>query len=274
MRCWSAPAADLMDTIGLPLPSRVICEMLGVPFSGHRGFHALSKVGLSRKSTSAEAVNAVEQMLEVMRGLIDERKSRPQDDLISRLVESQFRTGKMTRDELAMLCRTLFVAGHETTGNMIALGTVALLQNPDVLAEIQATNDPQVIANAVEELLRWLTILHVGRRRVALEDIVVAGKQIKAGDGIIIAHDIANRDPGAFADPERLDIHRDARQHLAFGYGIHQCLGQPLARVELQVVCSTLYRRIPTLALAMDFDDLPFKHENVVYGVHELPVTW
>ncbi|MFK4274140.1 cytochrome P450, partial [Streptomyces milbemycinicus] len=126
----------------------------------------------------------------------------------------------------------------------------------------------------VEELLRYLNITHSGRRRVALADIEVGGEVIRAGDGVIFANEIANRDPEAFSDPDRLDITRDARRHVAFGYGVHQCLGQPLARVELQVVYNTLYSRIPTLALATDFDQLEFKHDGIVYGVYELPVTW
>jgi cytochrome P450 len=126
----------------------------------------------------------------------------------------------------------------------------------------------------VEELLRYLTIVHGGRRRVATADIEIAETTIRAGDGVILANDVGNRDPDAFADPDALDIHRDARHHLAFGYGIHQCLGQPLARVELQVVYATLYRRVPTLSLNAGLDDIPFKHDMAVYGVHKLPVTW
>jgi cytochrome P450 len=126
----------------------------------------------------------------------------------------------------------------------------------------------------VEKLLRYLNITYNGRRRVTLEDIEIAGQVIRAGEGIILANDIANRDPGTFPDPDRLDIQRDARRHVAFGFGVHQCLGQPLARIELQVVYSTLYRRIPTLRLAANLDELPFKHDGSVYGVYELPVTW
>jgi cytochrome P450 len=127
---------------------------------------------------------------------------------------------------------------------------------------------------AVEELLRCLSIVHSGRRRVALADIDVQGGVIRAGEGVIFATDVANRDEGAFADPDRLDVHRDARTHVAFEFGTHQCLGQPLARVELQVAYGTLYRRIPNLRLAVDLDKVPFKHDGLVYGVYELPVTW
>lgn len=158
---------------------------------------------------------------------------------------------------------------------MIALGTLALLENPDQLAVLRESDDPKVVASAVEELLRYLNITHNGRRRVATEDIEIAGQVIRAGEGVIMPGDIANRDPDAFPDePDRLDIHRNARHHVAFGFGVHQCLGQPLARMELHVVYSTLYRRIPALRLATDIDKIPFKHDASVYGVYELPVTW
>jgi cytochrome P450 len=126
----------------------------------------------------------------------------------------------------------------------------------------------------VEELLRFLTITHGGLRRVALEDIEIAGQVIRAGEGIIVVNETANRDSAVFPDPDRLDIQRDARRHVTFGYGIHQCLGQPLARMELQVVYPTLVRRIPALALATDVARIPFKHDGFVYGAYELPVTW
>jgi cytochrome P450 len=131
-----------------------------------------------------------------------------------------------------------------------------------------------LVAAAVEELLRYLNIAHNGRRRVATEDIEIAGHIIRAGEGVILPHESGNRDPEAFPDPDRLNIRRDARHHVAFGFGVHQCVGQPLARVELQVVYGTLYRRIPTLRLAASLDQIAFKHDGAVYGVYELPVTW
>jgi cytochrome P450 len=168
----------------------------------------------------------------------------------------------------------LLAAGHETTANMIALGTLALLEHPDQLAELRQTDDPKLVAGAVDELLRYLNVLHMGRRRVALADIPIGDQVIKAGDGMILALDPGNRQDDVFADPDQLDIHRDARRHLAFGFGVHRCLGGPLARAELEVVYNTLYRRMPQLRLAVDIADVPFKHDGLVYGVYELPVTW
>jgi cytochrome P450 len=157
---------------------------------------------------------------------------------------------------------------------MIALGTLTLLQHPDQLAELRESDDPKLIAAAAEELLRYLSIPHAGRRRVALADVEIGGVTIRAGEGVILANDAGNRDPATFPEPDRLDVHRDARRHVAFGFGVHQCLGQPLARVELQVVYGTLYRRIPTLKLAVDLDQIAFKQDGLVNGVYELPVTW
>ena len=266
--------ADLVEAIALPLPSFAICELLGVPYSERELFHGLSKTIISGRTPPVEAVAALETMLDFMAGLVDAKEKDPGDDMISRLVVQQLRPGTLAREDLVNTAQLMLLGGHETTANMIALGTLALLQHPGVLAEVRASDDPKLIANTVEELLRWLSILHQGRRRIALADIEIGGTVIRAGEGIVVATDIANRDPAAFPEPDTLDIHRKARHQVGFGFGVHQCVGQPLARMELQVVYSTLYRRIPTLALAVGLDDIEFKHDNVVYGVSELPVTW
>jgi cytochrome P450 len=190
------------------------------------------------------------------------------------VIETQVRTGALSPEQLSYISMTLLVAGLETTGNMIALGTVALLRNPGQLALLRETEDQTLINGAVDELLRYLNISHSGRRRVALEDITIGDVTIRAGEGLILASELANRDPENFPDPDRLDITREAQHHLAFGFGPHHCLGRPLATLELQVVYGTLYRRIPTLSLAIDFADVPFKYDGVAYGVHELPVSW
>jgi cytochrome P450 len=226
---------------------------------------------ISSRSTPEEAVAAGDELKEYLVRLLDRKADEPSDDLLSRLVVEQAET--MTRAQIADMGVLLLVAGHETTANMIALGTLTLLQHPDQLAELRE-GDPELVKSAVEELLRYLTIVHSGRRRVATEDVEVGGRLIKAGEGVIVATDSGNRDEKAFPDPDVLDIHRDARRHIAFGYGVHQCLGQPLARVELQVVYGTLYRRVPTLRLAVPLEQVRFKHDMLVYGVHELPVSW
>jgi cytochrome P450 len=166
------------------------------------------------------------------------------------------------------------IAGHETTANMIGLGTLVLLENPDQLAILRDDSDPRTIVDAVEELLRYLTIIHGGQRRIAKEDIEIGGVVIRAGEGIIMELASANRDRRAFPEPDRLDLFRVPRQHHAFGYGIHQCVGQQLARVELQILFGTLFRRIPSLRLATTVDQIAFKHDRLAYGVYELPVEW
>jgi cytochrome P450 len=266
------PPADLVTAFALPVPSLVICELLGVPYADHGFFQRCSRTLVSTRSTPQDAVAAADELKDYLSRLLERKSAEPADDLLSKLVVEQ--SGTLTRSQIADMALLLLVAGHETTANMIGLGTLTLLQHPDQLAELRATEDPKLVASAVEELLRYLNIVHSGRRRVALEDVEVGGRLIRAGEGVIVTTDSGNRDANAFPDPDVLDIHRQARHHVAFGYGVHQCLGQPLARVELQVVYGTLYRRVPTLCLAVPLDQVRFKHDMLVYGVHELPVSW
>ncbi|MFI6697218.1 cytochrome P450 [Streptomyces sp. NPDC050433] len=264
---------DLVDAFALPVPSLVICELLGVPYGDHDFFQDNSKIIVKRDADPEQRLGAQRALVGYLDDLMGRKIAAPADDLLSGLA-GRVNAGELTRNEAAQMGVLLLIAGHETTANMIALGTLALLEHPAQLALLRDSEDPKLVASAVEELLRYLNIVHNGRRRVALEDIDIAGERVRAGDGLIIANDIGNRDPDAFPEPDRLDIERDARHHVAFGFGVHQCLGQPLARLELQVVYSTLYRRVPTLRLAADIDQLPFKHDGNVYGVYELPITW
>jgi cytochrome P450 len=264
---------DLVQAFALPVPSLVICQLLGVPYDDHESFQENSKILINRDASGEERRAAGGRLFQYLDGLIGQKISDPGDDLLSSLVE-RIGNGELTRPEAVQMGVLMLLAGHETTANMIALGTLALLENPDQLAMLRAAEDSPLVSSAVEELLRYLHITHNGRRRVALEDIEIAGETIRAGEGVVLANDIANRDPSVFPDPDVLDLHRNPRQHVAFGFGVHQCLGQPLARMELQVVYSTLYQRIPTLRLATTLDQIPFKHDGSVYGVYELPVTW
>jgi len=237
---------DLVQVFALPVPSLVICHLLGVPYTDHDFFQRTSKILVNQGSPPEVTRQAQNTLNAYLDRLITDKLAHPSDDLLSRLAHQQVRTGELTQRELVKMAGLLLVAGHETTANMIALGTLALLQHPDQLAALRATTDPAMIRSTVEELLRYLTIVHTGRRRVALADIEIDDHVIHAGDGVILAAEAGNRDERVFADPDALDLHRDARTHVAFGFGVHQCLGQPLARVELQVVYGTLYRRIPT----------------------------
>ncbi|MFI1016402.1 cytochrome P450 [Streptomyces sp. NPDC020965] len=266
--------ADLVETFALPVPSLVICNLLGVPYEDRDFFQARSDL-LPRRSTTAEqAAQAMAELSEYLGHLIEQKRTDPADDVLSTLAQ-QITEGGLTRRQAAHMAVMLLFGGHETTANMISLGALALFQHPDQLARVRDNSDnPQLIASAVEELLRYLSIPQLGRRRVALADIEIGGVTIRAGESVIIAHDVGNRDPSVFDDPDRLDIERDARRQIAFGFGVHQCLGQPLARLELEVVFGTLYRRIPTLRLAAPVDQLSFKNDGIAYGMHELPVTW
>jgi cytochrome P450 len=265
---------DLVQAFALPVPSLVICELLGVPYADHDFFQANSKILVNRESSVEAAQEANGKLLDYLAGLVAEKLADAGHDLISELAAERVKTGELTERELASMGVLLLIAGHETTANMIALGTLTLLEHPDQLVALRETDDPKLVADAVEELLRYLTIVHSGLRRVALADIEIGDQTIRAGDGLVMAIDAGNRDERVFAEPERLDIYRDASGHTAFGFGVHQCLGQPLARVELQVVYGTLYRRIPSLRLAADLEQVPFKHDGAIYGVYELPVTW
>jgi cytochrome P450 len=265
---------DLVQAFALPVPSLVICELLGVPYADHDFFHANSMILVNRESSVEAAREANGKLLDYLDRLVAEKLADAGGDLLSQLATEHVKTGELTQRELARMGVLLLLAGHETTANMIALGTLALLEHPDQLAALRDADDPKLVAGAVEELLRYLTIVHSGLRRVALADIEIGDQTIRAGEGVVMAIDAGNRDEQAFADPDRLDVHRDAGGHVAFGFGVHQCLGQPLARVELQVVYGTLYRRIPSLRLATNLEQVPFKHDGTIYGVYELPVTW
>ncbi|ASR35956.1 cytochrome [Prauserella marina] len=265
--------ADLVESFALPVPSLVICELLGVPYSDHDFFQRNSKVMIRRDAATEDRDRALGALAAYLDELMGAKLAAPGDDLLSGLA-GRVESGELTRSEAAQMGVLLLIAGHETTANMIALGTLALLEHPDQFALLRESDDPTLVASAVEELARYLNITHNGRRRAALEDIEIAGTTIRAGEGIVLANDVANRDAGIFPEPDRLDLRRDARKHVAFGFGVHQCLGQSLARMELQVVYGTLYRRVPTLRTAVELDRIPFKHDGSVYGVHELPVTW
>ncbi|MFB7633645.1 cytochrome P450 [Streptomyces sp. NPDC056149] len=261
-------SADLVREFALPLPSLVICLLLGVPYEDHEFFQERSGILLALRSTPAEAKAALDELVEYLTRLAQAKRERPDDGIISRLVAR----GELSDGEIASMGRLLLVAGHETTANMTSLGTLALLRNPDQLARLRA--EPALIKGAVEELLRYLTIVHNGVPRVATEDVVLGGSTIRAGEGVLCMINSANRDATVFPEADALDVARDARRHVAFGFGVHQCLGQPLARVELQIALTTLLRRLPDLRLAIPYEEVPFRGDMQIYGVHSLPVAW
>lgn len=264
--------ADLITALALPIPSLVISELLGVPYEDHDFFQQHATMGVSRYATADDTVSGATELSKYLIRLLEARMAEPAEDMVSDLAE-RVKAGDLSRKEATQLGTGMLIAGHETTANMIGLGVLALLEEPEKLA-VFTGGDQAALANGVEELLRYLSIIQNGQRRIAVEDIEIAGEVIRAGEGIIIDLAPANWDPAEFAEPQALDPGRIVRQHLAFGFGPHQCVGQQLARVELQMVFHTLFNRIPSLKLAVPFDEIPFKHDRLAYGVYELPVTW
>lgn len=266
---------DFMQAFALPLPTGVVCDVIGVPFEDESFFAGRVAACISAKFTPEESAQAGEELYDYFDGLVEVKLATPADDLLSRLVHEQLTQGTLAREELVTMARFLLIAGYETTAHMIGLGVLVLLDHPDQLAEMCSSNDPNLIVNAVDELLRYLSIVHTGRRRVAVEDVVVAGQLVKAGEGVIVANNVADRDESVFPDAHRFDIHRpNARLNMAFGHGIHLCIGQLLSRVEQQVVHATLWKRIPTLRLAVPREELVFDESASVFGIESLPVTW
>jgi cytochrome P450 len=265
---------DIVTALALPVPSLVISQLLGVPYEDAEMFQHHANVGLARYAAAEDTMKGAMSLHKYLAQLVETKMESPAEDAVSDLAE-RVKAGELSVKEAAQLGTGLLIAGHETTANMIGLGVLALLQYPDQAAVLRETDDTKVVANAVEELLRYLSIIQNGQRRVAAEDIEISGEVIRAGEGIIIDLAPANWDAKEFTEPDRLYLHRSgAGQHVAFGYGRHQCVGQQLARAELQIVFHTLFRRIRTLELAVPIGDIPFKHDRLAYGVYELPVTW
>jgi cytochrome P450 len=268
----SPQPCDLIKTFALPIPSLVICTLLGVPYADHDLFQELSLVSFQNNASPDVVVKAIEDLNDYLRRLISIKEASPADDLLSDLVTQQLANGLMTRDEVVLMAQLMLLAGHETTANTIGLSVLALLNEPEQLAALRA--DPALIPGAVEEILRYTSIAQFGSTRVALEDLELGGQVIQAGEGVILPPLAGNWDETVFPGPEKLNIRRSARNHLAFGYGRHACLGQPLARMELETVFASLFLGLPTLALAATADDIRFKYDSSFFGIYELPVTW
>lgn len=264
--------ADLVEALALPVPSLVICELLGVPYAEHEFFQQRSTTMTSRGPTPMQRLAAMNELQDYLDGLVRAAEQDPGDDLLGRQVTRRRADGGYDHDDLVSLAFLLLIAGHETTANATSLGIVALLENPDQLAAMQA--DASLTPGAVEEVVRYFNVGDLVTTRVAAQDIDIAGVTVHAGEGVIGLGQAANFDPDAFPDPGRLDITRATRGHVSFSHGPHQCLGANLARLEMQIVFDTLFARLPDLRLAVPFDELPFKYESTVFGLHCLPVTW
>ncbi|RDI43665.1 cytochrome P450 [Nocardia mexicana] len=261
------PPVDLVTEFALPVPSLVICELLGVPYEDRATFQVNSAKFLVREQSLEEKMGAYGAMTTYLAGLVMSKRAEPGEDILSDLARDE----DLSVEELTGIAFLLLLAGHETTANMLGLGTFALLENPDQLAELRA--DSELVPEAVEELLRYLSVADIFYR-YATEDIELGGETIGKGSTVVVSLLAANHDPRRFHDPDTLDIHRRARGLVSFGHGIHQCLGQQLARIEMRAGFAGLVRRFPALRLAIPAEEVKLRTDMNIYGVHELPVTW
>ncbi|MBB2746749.1 UNVERIFIED_ORG: cytochrome P450 [Microbispora rosea subsp. rosea] len=263
----AGPSADLVTAFAKPIPAVIICELLGVPYEDRGSFQDNIDKFLGGEVGDEELIAAYTATQRYLAELVAAKRANPTDDVLSDLTDSD-----LTDEELQGMALILLSAGFDTTANMLALGTFALLQNPDQLAALRA--EPTLIDGAVEELLRYLTVAKTFMR-TALEDVELGGRTIAAGTTVILSLNTANRDPERFPNPHVLDLRRQDGGHLAFSHGIHQCLGQQLARVEMRVAFPALLNRFPTLRLAVPAEEVDLRPETAdIYGVKSLPVTW
>lgn len=267
MRAHGAPA-DLVATFAKPLVLRVLSETVGLPYEERDRYVPAVTLLHDADADPAEAAAAYEQTGAFFEEIIARRREKPEDDLVSRLAAD----GQLTTEELRNIITLLLFAGYETTESALAVGVFALLHHTDTLAALRA--DPTKLDAAIEEILRYLTVNQYHTYRTALEDIKLHGEVIRQGDTVTVSLPAANRDPAKFECPEKLDIERETSGHVAFGFGIHQCLGQNLARVELRAGLSALLSAFPGLRLAVAADEVPLRLRGSVFAVKNLLVSW
>jgi cytochrome P450 len=265
--------ADLVTGFSLPLPTQVICEMLGVPAADLEQFHAWSDVIIGDWQRNAdEIMTALAQLYGYFGALLTTKRARPADDLMSALIAARDDADRLSEEELTVMCCTLLIGGHETTANEINLSLLLLFDHPGEVAKLRA--DPGLIPGAVEELLRYARLGSLPPTRVTREDVAIGGVLIPAGEQVIPLIGTGNKDPSVFSDPDRFDVTRDAASHLTFGAGVHHCLGAQLVRVELQEAFRGLISRLPGLRLAVPASELEFKPGMAIHSLRELPVRW
>ncbi|MGI5156515.1 cytochrome P450 [Microbispora sp. CA-102843] len=261
------PPADLVTDFALPVPSLVICELLGVPYADRAGFQGTSKRILDVSLAPDERAAAASEARAYIAGLIKTVRNDPGEDLLGMLVREH--GDELSDTELAGIGSLLLLAGHETTANMLSLGTLALLRHPGQLTLLR--DEPHRVDAAVEELLRWLSIVHSGTVKITTTEVRLGDRTLGPGETVICSLPAANRDPGLFPNPDDLDIRRDAIGHVAFGHGVHHCLGAPLARMEMRIAFPALLRRFPNLRPA---GEPLFRTLTVVHGLTTMPITW
>ncbi|WP_182877272.1 cytochrome P450 [Microbispora sp. H10670] len=264
------PPADLVPLLAVPLPSLVICRHLGVPYDDHDFFQDAS--GKVMLGTEEESATAAQDLFDYIDRLVAEQIKNPSDGLLGTLVRERVVTGDIGHDELVSIALVLLIAAHETTSSSLALGVITLLEHPEQLALLHG--EPDRLPGAVEELLRYIATTDLVATRVAKGDIEIAGHLIREGEGVLVSGTLANRDAAVHRRADELDLLREDSHHLTFGFGIHQCLGQNLARLELEVAFKELFGRIPGIRLAAPVGELPILGAGTVQRVLELPVEW
>jgi cytochrome P450 len=266
---------NLVEDYAFPLPIIVIAELLGIPAADRDSFRVWSDA-VVEPSISEEAQKRFFELMteftDYLRKLFEQRRQQPRDDLITALLQAEQAGDKLSEAELFSMVVLLIVAGHETTVTLIGNGVLALLQNPERLDELK--HDPSLWPQAVEEILRYDSPVERALTRWVTEDIEVGGKTMRRGELVIPLLASANRDTGEFEEADRLDIHRLYNPHIAFGKGVHYCLGAPLARMEGEIALSTLFRRLPNLRLAIPVESLEWRLVPLFRSLSKLPVTW
>ncbi|MEC3982799.1 cytochrome P450 [Amycolatopsis sp. H20-H5] len=265
--------ADLVRSLAIPIPAQVICELAGIPDEDRAQFqhNAAVLVGTRHSYTMEEKMAANDGLMEHFDRLVTEKQNNPGDDIISHFIVRNRETQEFDHRGLILMTKMLLIAGYEFIVNRIALGTQALLDHPEQLAALRA--DPAGVAlGTVDEVLRYFSLVDEIIARVALADVEIDGVTIKEGEGILVLKGLGDRDPAVYEDPDAFDIHRDARDHLAFGYGIHQCLGQHVARLVLELCLATLVTRFPNLHLVETGE--PIQLVDGLPPVHKLMVGW
>ncbi|HJP77149.1 MAG TPA: cytochrome P450 [Pseudonocardiaceae bacterium] len=259
---------DLLDEYAFPLPITVICELIGVPDDQRDEFRAWTNAALSTGPRD-EAQAAAMAMAQYLTGLIEDKRAQPTDDLLSALLRASDDDDQLSAGEVLAMLFLLMVAGHETTVNLIGNGTLALLRNPDQLAALRA--DRGLLPSAIEEFLRFDGPLNLATFRFTKEPIEIDGVTIPANEFVMISLLAANRDPHQYPDPDRLDLRRDP-SHVAFGHGIHFCLGAPLARMEAEIAFGGLLDHFDDIELAVPVEELEYRNSSLIHGLARLPV--
>ncbi|MDT7638649.1 MAG: hypothetical protein QOC83_2937, partial [Pseudonocardiales bacterium] len=263
-----AAAVDLIDAFAFPLPMTVICEILGVPGGRRYDFRAWSNTLLSSAPLEERAASAA-AMAQYLTQLVADKRAHPGEDVLSAVVAASEDADQLSDHEAVSMAFLLLVAGHETTVNLIGNGMLALLRNPGQLAQLRA--DPSLVPGAVEEFLRLDGPVNLATMRFSAEPVTIAGTEIPAGEIVLLALGSANRDPAHYERPDELDVHRGTG-NLAFGHGIHHCLGAPLARLEGEIAFRALLDRFPDLELAGEPGELSWRNSTLFRGLDRLPV--